>query len=80
MKPDDEALISIFYCLGYTHGLRSSRRNIKGEPVPDRDQEKFLIDFLPPEVSALRFGGNPEPAVQKIKALITAWKAENKTQ
>jgi hypothetical protein len=24
LKPDDEALISIFYYLGYTHGMRYS--------------------------------------------------------
>ena len=79
MKPDYEADISIFYCLGYTHGMRSSTRNAKSEAIPDRDQGKFLIDFLPPEVSALRFGGDPDPAIGKIKALIKAWKAENKT-
>lgn len=80
MKPDDEALISIFYCLGYAHGRRSDTRNVKGEPTPDRDQEKFLIDCLPLEVSALRFGGDPEPAIRKIKALVRTWKTENEIE
>lgn len=80
MRPDDEALISIFYYLGYVHGMRHSVRRVDGKANVDRESEKLLIELLPPEVSALRFGADPEPAAKKIKALISAWawKAEDR--
>jgi hypothetical protein len=73
LRPDDEALISIFYCLGYLHGMRYSIRNLNHEEIIDRKAEKFWIDQLPSEVSALHLGGDIEPAVEKIRDLISAW-------
>jgi hypothetical protein len=32
LKPDDEALISIFYYLGFTHGMRYSLRKLEPNP------------------------------------------------
>ena len=78
MKPDHEALISIFYYLGYTHGMRYCVRKLNHEDITDRDEEKLLIESLPPEVSALRFGGDPLPAAEKIETLILAWKRNRK--
>lgn len=67
MKPDN-ALLSIFYILGYIHGSRYILAELNRQKNVDRDSEKYWIDFLPPEVSALRSGGDPEPAVEKTKA------------
>lgn len=78
MKPDDEALISIFYYLGYTRGMRYSLRKLNHEDIMDRDQEKFWIELLPPEVSALRFGADPIPAAEKIEALISTCRKSKK--
>jgi hypothetical protein len=78
LKPDDEALISLFYYLGYTHGVRYSLRKLNHEDIVDRDWEKSWIELLPPEVSALRFGADPFPAAEKIETLISTWKKNRK--
>jgi hypothetical protein len=57
LKPDDEALISMFYYLGYRHGTRCTFGNRR--ECADHNWEKFLIDMLPPEASALRLGACP---------------------
>jgi hypothetical protein len=78
LKPDDEALISIFYYIGFTHGMRYSLRKINQKEIVERDGEKSWIELLPPEVSALRFGADPLPAAEKIKTLISTWKKNRK--
>lgn len=78
MRPDDEALISIFYYLGYVHGMRHSVRGVDGKAIGDRESEKLLIRLLPSEVSALRFGADPERAIEMIKALVSSWKAQER--
>jgi hypothetical protein len=78
LKPDDEALIRLFYYLGYTHGMRYSLKKLNHEDIVDRDEEKSWIELLPPEVSALRFGADPIPAAEKIETLISTWKKNRK--
>jgi hypothetical protein len=78
LKPDDEVLISIFYYLGYTHGMRYSLRRLCHEDIVDRGWEKPWIELLPPEVSALRFGADPLPAAEKIETLISRLKKNRK--
>jgi len=76
----DVAMMCLFYMLGYKHGYRGYDCKIRGIPYYDRELEKMLIDALPAEVSALRLGGDPELAAEKIKALALAARKENGNQ
>jgi len=71
------ALISVFYVLGYLHGMRYGASKMGGGAYADRESEKMLIEALPSEVSAIRFGADTEPAVEKIRALLLASKEKD---
>lgn len=70
----------MFYMLGYLHGMRYYHNRMHGVSYSDTEPEKTFIDALPVEVSSLRLGADPEPAFEKINALMSARKhSQNNT-
>lgn len=64
---------SLYFYLGYYSGMRYSVNHIRSlNPIPMEESQdiRLLIDLLPTEVAALRFGADPEPAMLKIAQLI----------
>jgi hypothetical protein len=70
-------MISVYYILGYLHGLRHGVSRFAGQADTDPESEKGLIQALSAEVYAIRFGADPEPAGKKVKALFSASKQKD---
>ncbi|MGA3298272.1 MAG: hypothetical protein ABSD41_12590 [Candidatus Bathyarchaeia archaeon] len=69
----DLAAASLYFYLGYYSGMRDSFNQLRSlNPIPREEPEEMrqLIEELPTEVAALRFGADPEPAIMKIRLLM----------
>jgi hypothetical protein len=69
----DLAIASLYFYLGYYSGMRDSLNHLRSlNPIPREEPEEMrqLIEELPTEVAALRFGADPEPARMKIRLLM----------
>jgi hypothetical protein len=64
---------SLYFYLGYYSGMRYSVNHMRSSnplPIEESEDIRILIEVLPTEVAALRFGANPEMAMLRIAQLI----------